>query len=222
MRESQRRAGWGTGWACEAGRDRADRRPADTHTGVRKGRREPVGAVSSRLGALGLCPRSSSSLLTQPHQVQVPANVVPPAPQTLWQLRASAQDAPGEAWALLHGFYSHVQEHCLAQSSCLREELLVLSFKCGRPFVLLYHGKNTYPEICCFNTHKCAAQYCGPQGCDTRGLWKLQFTDLKLPLWIRNPPPALFRVMTFMAFVGNCSTVSDMLTLRGGRLWSCL
>lgn len=65
-------------------------------------------------------------------------------------------------------------------------------------------------------THiKCTAQYCGPQGCGTRGLWKLQFTDLKLPSWIRNPPPALFRVMTFMAFVGNCSTVSDdMLTLR--------
>ena len=65
-------------------------------------------------------------------------------------------------------------------------------------------------------THiKCAAQYCGPQGCGTRGLWKLQFTDLKLPSWIRNPPPALFRVMTFMAFVGNCSTVSDDVNPKG-------
>lgn len=59
-------------------RDRADRRPADTHTGVRKGRREPVGAVSSRLGGIRPLPSILVLLLTQPHQVQVPANVRPP------------------------------------------------------------------------------------------------------------------------------------------------
>lgn len=131
------RAGAGHGLEpARQSRDRADRRPADTHTGVRKGRREPVGAVCSRLGGI----RPLPSILVLLHAASPSPGpchrTSPPAPQALWQLRASAQGTLPEGWALLHGFYSHVQEHCLAQSSCLREELLVLSFKCGRPFVL--------------------------------------------------------------------------------------
>lgn len=39
-------------------------------------------------------------------------------------------------------------------------------------------------------------------GCDTRGLWKLQFTDPETPIVDQEPSThALFRVMTFMAFV---------------------
>lgn len=57
---------------------------------------------------------------------------------------------------------------------------------------LLYYGKNTYPEICCFSTHKVHSTVLWTAGMWYRGLWKLRFADLKLPSWIRNPLPALF------------------------------
>lgn len=72
-------------------RDRADRRPADTHTGVQEGEKGASGGRELRLGGIRPLPSILVLLLTQPlHQVQVPASVVP----LLLRLSGSSEHLP--------------------------------------------------------------------------------------------------------------------------------
>ena len=88
----------GAGHQLEPGRQSRggrDGRPAGTHTGVKEGRREPVGTVSSRLWDVRPLPLILVCLIMQPNQVQVPATVfTPPAPQTLAAVSICPGDAP--------------------------------------------------------------------------------------------------------------------------------